>query len=396
MIAEEDSGWRIILLEKKSGELKVVAKAEHLDFPSLRKMLDENPSVPVVPGIRGGFVFEKIVPAAEPSALVASILGVNVENPKDFPVMAFPAANGKVLASVIRKDKLDEMLQIPGFPADRVMDCCFSEACMVLALLHTEPFSSQSFHLKTTNRDYYFSKGQWLEDAGAASFVEASADDIARIFEVSTDDAFLVSAGLYAMLRNPAEPAAYSAVEKTRRDFFTVSLMKNIATVAAIFLLCVSLSLVATRTWAESDKAELQSWVSANRGIKDSLNHTRMKLQARMEVRRQLGDKTLRSSKASFYGDRLASVVPKGIRLQKMILWPAAEDLKMAGIKEPSAQEFDMVLMGQAGESKPVSELSSAIEKLDWVREVKVVSSDLNYRSGGYDFVFVLRFRHAG
>lgn len=103
------------------------------------------------------------------------------------------------------------------------------------------------------------------------------------------------------------------------------------------------------------------------------------------EKERFVSDNNLQvTSRFSYYSDRLAILIPKGIVLQELILNPLISNIKKN--KEISVAQNIILVNGQVAKTKLLNNWIKEIEKENWVKDVKIVKFSQKDQNSSAEF----------
>ena len=99
----EENGGKFLLGSQRNEKIKILIDSEVKSDSELQTLIGLNPDVPIVLCIEGNAVLTKIIRperpfdfADGPGTLAASVLGVKIENPKQFLTQLLPATEDRI------------------------------------------------------------------------------------------------------------------------------------------------------------------------------------------------------------------------------------------------------------------------------------------------------------
>lgn len=389
---EESGGsYRVLVLKKDQNKVEVESYQQYSSISATLDFLHGLPNLPIVLCQFGDFAFERILPPELADNPVSAVLGVSVEESDDFRLMEFAAHDAHLLVSLIRKDKLAEWMAPFEKVRERVIEVCFSPAILFYLLPQIKAdFFSTNTELAVGEKRYLLRDGFPAEPEAMLDrdYDRLSIGDVAIKLGVPDAYALLYAAVVYTWMR-PREATPADPVAERFKEFTTIGLLKNIAVMAAIFVGLWAVSLMSLRIQGETKKEELEYTYQQNIPVLNAIGNLDEKISARESLRVQLGTQTLKATRASWYYDRLASIVPTDIRLREVIYRPEEDDFKRVGLREP--EDYEFIVRGECAVSGPVADLSTLLEQQSWIARLNPLRSEMSLQSGLYEFVFLLK-----
>lgn len=392
----EEQG-KFLWVRKKKGAMEIVSSGRFSTAEELARQIQNSKQAGLLINLSPKEIphgFWTPESATEP---VSALLGVSVDNPRDFSMMSIPAWEEKEWMAVIRNSMLDEIHSWIEKAQERLMSVVFHPGAflfLVPALLSEQ--SSGNVEVRKSGEVFYLREGlpASAEDMNGINFEEIDASEIAE--RSGIPEAFLDLAGsiLFAWNGGASEGLAATRLVGTIRENRKVSRLKNIVGVGAGVLLTIAVGMTVYRMSLNSRQKSLAQVYQSHLPQIEQLETLNQKIESKMELRANLSGGSLGVSKASFYYDRIGRVIPLAVSLEEMVFRPEEEDLRRVGLRDE--KKVDLFISGKCPESLPVAELNEKLAGLDWVAEVRLLRSDYDFREDSYQFLFVLEVTDAG
>lgn len=388
-VPEDDSGlFRLLLLQKDQNKVNVLESESSEELKGLETILEKHPKVPIVLCLFGGFAMEKSLPEELSYDPVAGVLGVSVEGEDDFGQMAFPMKGGGSHFALMRREKAEEMVASLGDFQNRVVEVIFSRAVWGSFWPMVKPeLLEGNLELRLGEDRFLYTEGELAlpEALLGQDFSSLERSDFTEVCPEPYLD--LYAACVFLWLNGEGDgKSPFGDVYQNHRK---TSLLKNLVVAAAIVVGLWTVALFSLRIQGERQKAELEYTYSLNLPVIKTLGDLDDKIEARQALQSKLGNNVLRPTRMSFYFDRLAAIVPVELGLTLLVAGPEEEDFKLAGMRDE--MNWDMIVKGESAESGPVSSFSNLVEQQEWINELRVHRSEINFQTGAYEFVFLIR-----
>ncbi len=155
------------------------------------------------------------------------------------------------------------------------------------------------------------------------------------------------------------------------------------------FSLVVSLSFLLLTQSIQHKTQHRQQQTAASQEQLDSIRHNEALLAQQSSM--LLQSQQLSPSAFSYSADQLAAIAPENLRFEKLIFRPDKQDRKLLSplLKNDS---LAFLLAGTASEAQAITELSSQMEKLDFVEKVNLLETPFEQESKTYRFVLAGEF----
>lgn len=386
---DPEGTYRILRLRKDQQRIKRLDAVEIMGLDQMLAAIARYPKLPIVLVPNGFMVMERLLPADATADPVVAVLGVGVGDSSEFEVMRFPADAHRTWTALMRKDALAACRQRLGTHQQRVVTAVFSPAVGMYLLPQAVPaLMEKNVVMCLAGKEYHFKQGLLCGESEHAShgFEQVYATAIAQATETDAAFSWLYASLLYAWLQSSAHVADLPMATQWR-DYRATSRLRQMATMAALGLFIWFACLFSLRIQGERRKAELESQYSQNLPVLNAIHQLDEKIAAREDLGHRLGSQTLKPSRASFYLDRIAAVMPPTIHLLEIVVGPVEEDFKRQGMRD--MQQKEVILRGESAHSAPIAQFSEALQAVDGLHNIVVERSEMNFQTGLYEFIFL-------
>jgi hypothetical protein len=390
--ADPEGDYNILRLRKDQERIHIEASVAYAGQAAMCAALDRLAKLPIVLVLADTMVMERILPADAAANPVFAVLGVGVGDTSEFEVMRFPAEGGRISAALIRKETIETYCERLGPHKARVVTAIYSPAVCMYVLPQALPdFLERNVTLEIHGKTLAFKQGLLcpIDELAAQRFIPLTAQDLGAATATQPSDALLYASLLYAWLQSAAR-ASEMPMATQWRDYQAISRLRQMAVVASLALFVGFACLASLRIQGERRKAELESQYSQNLPVLNAIQQLDEKIAAREDLGNRLGSQTLKPSRASYYLDRIAAVMPPEMHLLEAIIGPDEEDFKRQGIREVQAKEI--ILRGECLKSAPIAQYSEALQNIPGIGSLVVQRSEINFQTGLYEFIFLANF----
>lgn len=363
-----EGGFRMnyVLLKKKKGNLNIVfSGSEVIDLDALKTSI--NSEVPLCIAITGKGIISKKTTLSE-NENENSLLHKALPNaaPEDFYLQKTEIANNQAIISVIRKSIIDDLLSQFKNAGFFVVDVSFGPLALtaiipLINISNGERVNLNGHILQINNseiNDYVYEKKQETTqvEIGGERMNERCAIAFASGFGyfISKEDTITVP-----------EVTAQKNEFKHKRIFQTAGW--------ALLVFFFSLLLLNFFLFSHynSRAAELKVKVDKNKDDLASIATLQNELKLKQKLLDRLG--VMESSKISLYADRIASGLPKEIRLTEMFIHPVDKNVN-AGKKELDFVPKIINISGQCKQSSELNDWVKVLKENDWIKSVNVLN----------------------
>lgn len=387
----EEGGGRILSLHKNGGKVEV--KSQHKfneDSSLLAHLMQEN--LPVVLCIHGGRVRRAILSPEQQEDPVAAVLGVQIGDQETFLLQAGPATHDLQAVALMRRDQASEDLaRLKGLPVIGIQISPWAMGSLLSQV--SEGFFEKEIQLITESGELFFSQGHPTrrQDLEGGAFETWEVPTLENRLEVEREFLFLYASLLYTLLHPEISSANHTPSQTSKQDYLEGHFLRKLIVATTGVLLLIALSLFGLRHLGGQRLQELKSQHEQHQPLLLVLDKLKAKASSLTELRMQLEANSLRPSKASYFTDQVASVVPSGLILSSFTLYPEVEDYKKArlGIKDG----WEMILQGHSQSSAAVATFSQELGKIPEIDQVEVHHSEMDFQKDRYEFLFLLKLQ---
>ncbi|MEZ4776118.1 MAG: hypothetical protein R3D00_23295 [Bacteroidia bacterium] len=380
-LSSESPVSRVLLVRNNKGRLDVLEQKKFEDHPSLLTYLAKSPGLPLVLKTQGLSVGKWLTePIADP---LREVMGVSIENKKDFVIQTFPGAEkGEVFAVVARKETHDRLFEALGLIQKRIVSHYFSNVIFSALIPFLSGYSPpKTYLLQTPSGDYW-----WRNGLVAAQDIQGEIVTTASCAEdLDMDEEWLPLYGavVHSWIFPHSNPTFskirlhQQALKKTHR---WIRVMVWISMVLAGLLLLN----MAMRSVIYLKRKQTEAQIGAGSMLLNKMAENQRMIAALRERFGQYQQQNF--SRVSILTDRIASVADSDIVFEEMIIFPSIKELRKIDEKL-TGQPPDMLIRGQ---SKTSIAVSSMVEEMGRINEgvtAGLFFSEYDYVSGMYEFV---------
>ena len=355
--------YHLAILERKKDLLSIVEKQIHCkSIEELSKQIDKE--TPIILSIDGKGVLHKTISAASTNRVQQ--LGQVLPNASldDFHLQVVPSGDGPI-ASIVRLDQLGTFLDQ------------FAKNELFVVELVLGPFHLQHIAETIHVTEYNGASGKLSLQGGKIDSWGASNKEATPDFSLGDEqvDGPLLIAVANAfkgiVLPSATHDAQPATVQSSRSEYLHRQLFRKMGIGLLLgFLGLLLVNFIAFQHFFSSN-SELESQLFVQRSQLVKLDTLKSQYQRQQQLFNQYS--LTKSSRISFYADRLASSMPTDVQLEELTLFPS-KNRKRQGAKQAYLFEQDRILI--TGFSKSCLVVNSwvrGLEGLDWVREAKIL-----------------------
>lgn len=373
----------LMLVRYRKGRLSVMDQKKFDNQAALCAYLDRCPGVPIVLKTQGLSVGKWLPDLCDDP--LREVMGVSVENKKDFIVQTFPGAEeGSSFAVVARRDVHDPLLEALGSARKRVIRHYFSNVILSALIPCLSAYSpSKTYILPTSSGDYWWRNGLIpAQSIGGECITTASC---AEDFEIEPEWLPLYGAVVHHWMY-PQEPPTFPEIsfnqQAIRRSHRWLRWMVW-ALWLLIGLLLVNLTI---RTIAFVKRKQAEAHLGTGNTVLQQIANNQQLID---ELKEEIGQNQNRKfSRISVQTDLLASVAGRDIVFDDLVFFPSRHELRKVDdrlVMHPP----DILIRGQAKTSGSISSLVEGIRKMNEPISPQLFFSEYNYGSGWYEFIIL-------
>lgn len=353
--------FHLLILERKQDELVILKQSFDLSsFDKLKELVNENNAIHLT--LNGkGILHKKIKENLQSDYQFLQSILPNAET-DDFVIEQYPITDG-VIGCIIRKEIFEKILlefQQAGLWVTSVSLGSFD-------VKHIVPFiEGTPTQIFTSTQIIEFNGQQELIDFSKNNNAEIQTIDLGG--EKINSRGLVAYAGAFKSLMN-LPTITLPQIDTNREEFFHQQIFKK-AGVAILSLFFITLVGNAFFYYHFKDKnQEISSNLFHRQGQLNELDSLRNTLTAQ-EALFKATDLN-QNSKASFYSDRIAASVPKGIQFSLLEIFPSQEKEDLFGEEELQKFAKDIILVkGFCKSSLTYNQWIKKLKELDWIKEV--------------------------
>lgn len=358
------------VIEKKNSKLEIISKGSS---PSIEEITIPA-GTPLSISISGKGILHKRTGWTEGMSEAALLQKVLPNaRPQDFYVQHTSPVNDHVIVSVARRSSIDEVLAAFTKNKYQVVSCTLGPFCIssIIPALGLDGIVSEQLCLP--GHTITITDGQVddhiISGNHDAAPLRIGNEDIEPWFIIP----FAAATGYFTGNDIAGEISSVSeqAEEWKQKRKFRLS---GIALITFLFTVLLANYLVFDHYWKR--KQALAVEVSLNDGALGKYTELKKQYDEKMEFLRSTG--LLKTSRASFYADRLAMDIPPVIQLTEMNIDPL---IKSADDDDLEFEPGAIRVAGSCRQSNELNEWIKIIRKKDWVSNVELI----NYKQGKND-----------
>ncbi|HIA11324.1 MAG TPA: hypothetical protein EYN69_04520 [Flavobacteriales bacterium] len=370
ILQEEKSKLEIINAGKSFSELEILKKELDADIPinlvfNGRGLIHK--MVQVDDGDNDTTLLQKVFPNAKSD---------------DFYFEKEHSGNGSARVSVLRKDKVDEILEAFKKMGLFVVSLSFGPFGLnrIQHLLSTASGSDYSINVGPYQLQYAEGKLRSFESGESTATEQVSIGG-----ELISQEAVIPFAAAFGYLFSgiAKEPVSSAIIISNREEFTQKRIFKMAGWGVLGFFLVALMANFFLFSYYSSINQDLDSRAFMGR---DQITHLST-LKKDVESKEALLQKTglLKTSRTSLYADKIAQSVPRSIVLTGMSINPANK--RMDEKQAPVFSTGEIILIGKSSKSTQLNEWVKALKSQEWVAEVVVEDYSSTGRGASGEFV---------
>ncbi len=371
---------QIILCRKKKGRVVLEQSWETADPMEVFKSYS---GVPIVVHIESPDVIERMVSPSDD--LVSAILGVKVDNRKDFWYQAIPTKDQKLWGAIIRKSVLERLLKSFESIQKRIIYLNLTKVTTAFLLPGMSRYQpTQPYFLEDT----YPWEGGLLGESPTLS-QPVSRETLARDLALEDEQLDLYGSMVHFHLSKGADIGSIAIISKNHKPIQTEALWVKMLGLTAILLLILGLGNLGLTTYLENETTKAIQIAQSRSGDLAAIDQNRARLNQEKTFLLQAGGKTLKASRVSFYMDQLAVLCPKNLQLEQVIYTPTEKELKkLEG--DLVANPPDVVIKGLSHQSAAIASYGESLKKAEFVSIIQMLESSYDPQVEAYFFSLII------
>jgi hypothetical protein len=346
--------YHFIILRRNGESVDIIYKKENISsYDDLIQALPEG--IPVALAITGKGVLHKKVDATDDNwkaLLEKSLPNADIN---EFTGQSCPAKNGSLL-SIIRKDNLDATI-------DKLKDLKIVSVHVGLPTINTALplISDGAYNIADQAALIQSGKLEIIRDKNIA------ANQLAFVGEEKLASSLLLSFGvaLTTILSPNTYPSGYPKAIALKKEYEQERLATLIGWLGLGLLLLSLLLNFFIFSWLNQRTLQLDNAASYNQVQAKELQELKQELETKQTTLNN--SSLLKPSKISYYADEIGQIIPTGIRLEKLTLFPNLDEENLQFDKEK------IIISGTCQNSAILNLWIKQLEGLDWVKELKVL-----------------------
>jgi hypothetical protein len=375
----------VTVTRKDKDEVEIIA-SQRVDPEEMKTFLASHPYTPIALKIQGFGLVEQYISASSDDPIF-DILGVKVDQKKDFLVQFIPAGTDKNWGGLLRKETLENVFFILGSASDRVVYVNFSDLPTVLLIPALDGYSSERIYELSTKQKKYYWQGSISSPREANLKIEA--DELADRLGIPPDLLGIYSTILYFYLGNTED---IKAMKKVRNQYFLSQKRHHwlrglkVGIWAVIGLCIIGLGL---HLYGQVYANYSQTQIAQNQDLLQKIIENEAYIQHQSAFLESIDQSQMVNSRASFYIDQLAFRVPEPIHLHRLILKPTEKDVKKID-SSLLENDVDIILTGSSQTASAITEFSKTVAALSFIKEAELFQSHFDFQSESHRFILTI------
>lgn len=383
---EQSDYARIGLFRQKKGTL-FLEKSWVVDDPkALQQSLKKYALLPFFVSLNSENIIERCIPQEKDP--ISAVLGVKVDNRKDFYIQQIPCGNYQWTA-LIRKTLLEEMLEPLAAFRDRLIYINISKVPQVFLLPAMSDYqASQPYLLE----NYIAWQGKLLPENQLNNALEKdfASDELARQLQLEEDSLQLYAAAIYFFIAQGEDVGSISFLEKNRKQVRQETIWTRVLTWVSLGILLLAIGGMLAKMFInqrmQADMLVAQQHAAELKLIDEQAE----KINKQHDFLKKASSKTLKSSRHSLYADRILSACPEDIYLDRLILHPTKKDINQLDV-ESSEKSKDVLIQGLSKSSSSLAVFAQDLQVLKQINQVDLLFSEYDMKAEVYRFVMELK-----
>ncbi|MEZ4824846.1 MAG: hypothetical protein R3C61_00915 [Bacteroidia bacterium] len=374
----QEGEFRTLMARYQRGNLRIYEKKAWTCPSDFHAYIKRFPGVPLTLITKGISAHKWIsIHTADP---VSEVMGVKVENRKDFLMACFPAADREVCVAVVsRRDSHTPVIEQLGEAKTRIIYHYFADTMLPYLLPLIPDYSpDQTYLLAVPDTTYVWRDGLIPPDDLRGMTISAAR--YAQCLEI--EEKWLPAyAAIVQSFTNPIRYEGMDEIAANRHN-----LRKNHRWLRSLFWIIMImsgllLSNIGARGWLKYRHREralrfvnsdsLLQTIRENRQIITTLENGLHSLE--------------KVSTISLVADRIAATASEEIVFDEWVFFPEPAQLRKIHESQPGLNP-DWIIRGRALSAAALSTFSQELENGEWEIQSTIFASDYDYGSGWYDF----------
>ncbi len=360
-----------VLLRKKGSSIELEKSSENGSLDELLQQIP--PSAPISVSLEGkGIIYKKIEDTEETTKNPLQFLLPDA-NEVDFYLFKYPSADGYFYAAAIRKSIIEDITEK------------FKSHGLFLIKLFLGPFAIYNILPSIRKENNLLKLSGYSIEISDYTIInikhgEEFHDETIAVGKEAVPSCLLISfaSAIDYFLDQKDELNTIPETEHFSREFNHKRLFNVIGFgfLGLVFIVLLINFLLFSNY--RNTYNELNSELSSQKNLIERLDTLQNELKQRKEFIIEKG--YLRSSRMSFYADRIAYSLPENIVLTKLTLHPLLGKIKMN--KEINFNQNTITITGKASNSSLLNQWIKQLQnKYDWIKKIIIV----NYTQEEYD-----------
>jgi len=339
------------------GQMNIEIQELALNWENLEAKLGKSLPLVVVLNVRG-VLHKKLEEQINENQLIANVLpNANVN---DFYAQSIMASDGQVV-SVVRKDQLEQWLS-PFLKAKLwLLDVRLGSFDAVSLL----PFLREKEDFSTSTHDII------LENEQLQAFKKSSEQFEKRLLGdeyVDTRQLPNIGAAFRMMVNAPLNELGIETLTEKGKEFFQFRLFQTAGwTVLIVFFVALLANYFAFTHYIDENQTANAQLIYHQTAL-NKLDSLKQQIQEQSSFFNE--SSLTKSSKISFYADRMASTLPYDIQLVELKIHPLQKKKANEDDKQLSFLQNQIIIKGKVGSSLVFNDWKRQFNNLDWIKSI--------------------------
>lgn len=386
-IQPDKEEYSCLVLEKQGEQIRILHSSRQLDQLELREELAKQPYLPIIVGIQQPGAVEAMVSIEEKEVLQA-VLGVSVGDKNSFVHQELPASKGKKLASLIRKQHLEEWLVPLESVKDRIIFLNISPGSLAFLLPGMNQYrSNQAYYWPEQWSSYLWNQG--LESVNGQNKQVINAEEMADGLQLGREDLFLFGTGVQYYLSNGRPLSGWTSSWQNRERIHKRHRLLNILGLLLPILLGLSLIIGLSANVLESRNEQARMELLSNRQIIDSIRWQQEEIISQSRFLNRASQEVLAPTQVSNLLDQVAQSRPQGMSFRNITLSPTQKEWeKITG--EQGLEPPPVFLIGEAIEGNAIAAFAQSIQNIDLIQSAYLYQTEFDFQDQVHTFIITI------
>ncbi|MEM7373249.1 MAG: hypothetical protein AAF587_31785 [Bacteroidota bacterium] len=386
-IHTESEEFATIILEKTGEQIQILDSARNLSQAELEDELSKHAHLPIVVGIQQEGVVEAMI-SAEEKEVVKAVLGVAVGDKSHFVHQELPAIKGKKLASLVRRQQLEDWLVPLESVRDRIIFINISPGSLAFLL--------PGMHQYQPSKAYYWSEKwpgylwrQGLEVLNGQEKNPIDGHEIAEGLQLTSQDLFLFGTAVQYHLSSGRPLSGWEESWENRERAVKRNRIIKALTICLPIMFSLIVGLALSNLLFQSHNQQSQLDLLANRSTLQTIRVQQEEINSQSQFLNRASQEVLAPTQVSHFLDQIAAVRSVGMSFRKIVISPSQKEWeKVTG--EQGIQPPPLFVQGEALEAKAITVFAQSLQELVFTESALLYQTEFDFQEQVHTFTIII------